>query len=53
MQYQEGENKEPLPFLWTCASEEHDGNDFGGLFDKRVFIPSTEDGVWAADTSFM
>lgn len=43
----------PIPFLWTAASEEHDENDFGGLFDKRVFIPSFDNGVWAADRSFM
>lgn len=40
-----GENKEPVPFLWTGANEEHDENDFGGLFDKRVFVPSFDDGV--------
>jgi len=39
--------------LWTGTSEEHDENDFGGLLDKRVFIPSFDDGVWAADISFM
>lgn len=42
-----------LPFLWIGVDEEHDVHDFGGLLDKRVFVPSFDDRVWAPDTSFM
>lgn len=39
--------------MWTGVNEAHDEHNFGGMFDKRVFIPSFDDGVWTPDTSFM